>query len=36
MRKLFPRLNQHAVELSKQDVAEPEHLIQGARLRKDL
>ncbi len=36
MRKLFPRLNHQAVGLRKQDVAEPEHLIQGARLRKDL
>ncbi len=32
----LPWLNYHAVGLSKQDVAEPEHLIQGARLRKDL
>ncbi len=32
----FPRLNHQAVGLSKQDVAEPKHLIQGARVRKDL
>ena len=30
------RLNDHAMGLIKQDVAEPEHLIQAARLRKDL
>lgn len=32
----LPRLNDHTVGLSKQDVAEPEYFIQPARFNKDL